>query len=63
MMDDLLSSVEDRSLEDELFEFLDRKYVQSQEPRHKRMGLQYMGAETHDLAKEIVRFLRRRRKN
>lgn len=61
--DDFLSVAEDDTLERELFDFLNTKYVQSQDARQRQMGLQYMGAETHDLAKEIVRWLKRRRKN
>jgi hypothetical protein len=45
--------------EDELFTFLHQKYVQRADERQKAMGLIYMEAETHDLAKEITRFARR----
>lgn len=45
--------------EDELFTFLHQKYVQRADERQKAMGLIYMEAETHDLAKEIARFARR----
>lgn len=62
-MDELLSCVEDGRLEEELFQFLCASYTQVQDERQRKMGLQYTGAETHDLAREIVRFLKRRRKN
>lgn len=45
--------------EDELFTFLHQKYVQRADERQKAMGLLYMEAETHDLAKEITLFARR----
>lgn len=41
--------------EQEVFAFLNRKYVQRADARQKEMGLQYTEAETHDLAKEIHR--------
>lgn len=41
--------------EQEVFAFLNRKYVQRADERQKEMGLQYTEAETHDLAKEIHR--------
>jgi hypothetical protein len=41
-----------------IFTFLDEVYVQSADARQKDMGLQYMTAETHDLAKIMTRFLR-----
>lgn len=44
--------------EDFWFAALCRKYVQSADARHREMGLQYMEAETHDLAKEIVKLVR-----
>ena len=44
-------------LEDEIFAFLTRKYVQRADDRHKEMGLQYTSAETHDLAREIAKLL------
>jgi hypothetical protein len=44
-------------LEAAIFAFLERKYVQCSNPRQKAMGLQYMEAETHDLAEEIARFV------
>jgi hypothetical protein len=44
-------------VEQALFDFLNRKYVQRSDVRQKAMGLQYMEAETHDLAAEIARFL------
>lgn len=43
--------------EDELFAFLVRKYTQRSDARQTSMGLQYMSAETHDLASELVRFI------
>lgn len=44
-------------LELDLFNFLCRKYVQRADARQKAMGLQYTEAETHDLAREIARFI------
>jgi hypothetical protein len=44
-------------LEHLLFEFLCRKYVQASNERQKASGLQYMTAETHDLAAEVARFI------
>jgi hypothetical protein len=44
-------------LEAELFAFLRRKYVQRADARQKAMGLVYTEAETHDLAREIARFI------
>lgn len=46
-----------KSLESELFAFLNRKYVQSQDERQRSMDLQYMTAETHDLAREIAKYM------
>lgn len=43
---------------EEMFEFLCRKYVQRADDRQKRMGLQYTTAETHDLAEEVVKYLK-----
>jgi hypothetical protein len=40
-----------------IFEFLTRKYVQQADERQRDMGLQYMTAETHDLASELARFV------
>lgn len=45
------------ALEDDLFEFLQRKYVQRADDRQRMQGLFYTEAETHDLAKEIARFV------
>ena len=41
-----------------IFEFLCRKYVQRADDRQRSMGLQYMEAETHDLAQELAAFIR-----
>lgn len=41
-----------------LFDFLNRKYIQQADIRQRAQGLQYMTAETHDLAKEITRFIK-----
>lgn len=49
------------SLEDEIFGMLTRIYVQQADNRHKAKGLQYMTAETHDLAKTMARFFESRR--
>jgi hypothetical protein len=43
-----------------IFEFLEHKYVQRADDRQKAMGLQYMEAETHDLASAIARFVEAR---
>jgi hypothetical protein len=47
-------------LVNDLFEFLTHKYVQHADERQKEMGLQYMEAETHDLAEEIAKFITNR---
>lgn len=47
----------------DLFDFLCRKYVQRSNERQQSMGLQYTEAETHDLAKEIARFIAAMRAN
>lgn len=44
------------SLEKDIFDFLCRKYVQRQDDRQKAMGLQYMEAETHDLAHVLASY-------
>ena len=46
-----------QQLEALLFGFLERKYVQRADARQKEMGLQYTTAETHDLARELAKFL------
>jgi hypothetical protein len=45
-------------MESEIYVFLCRKYVQQSSERQREMGLQYMTTETHDLAKEITRFVK-----
>lgn len=40
-----------------IFEFLCGKYVQRADDRQKQMGLQYTEAETHDLARELAKFI------
>lgn len=45
------------TIEADLFEFLTRVYVQHSDERQALMGLQYTTAETHDLAKQISRFV------
>lgn len=47
----------DRLQEADIFALLCRKYVQRADDRQKAMGLQYMEAETHDLAREIAALL------
>ena len=42
------------TLYEQLFSFLNRKYVQRADDRQRAMGLQYMEAETHDLARELA---------
>lgn len=49
--------------EQAIFDFLSRKYVQRSDDRQKAMGLQYMEAETHDLAFELARFVEHRHGN
>lgn len=39
-----------------LYDFLTRKYVTSADDRQRAMGLNYLEAETHDLAREVTRF-------
>lgn len=46
--------------EADIFNYLNRKYVQRSDERQKSMGLQYTTAETHDLAREIMKFVRQR---
>lgn len=46
------------TLEQVLFLFLERKYVQRADARQREMGLQYMEAETHDLAKELAKLIK-----
>ncbi|MDR5726267.1 MAG: hypothetical protein RB191_02240 [Terriglobia bacterium] len=55
--DRLRAALERDSLEQALLGFLLRKYTQRQDARQKAMGLQYMDAETHDLAQELSCFL------
>ncbi|TXM69615.1 hypothetical protein [Methylobacterium sp. WL120] len=43
--------------EAEILAWLQEIYVQSQDARQKRMGLSYMTAETHDLARSLSNFL------
>lgn len=47
-------------LEDQIFAYLTRIYVQQADDRQKRMGLQYTTAETHDLAKTMARYIESR---
>lgn len=47
------------NLKEALFDFLCKKYIQRCDMRQKEMGLLYTTAETHDLAKELERFLLR----
>lgn len=46
-----------QDLEAALFAFLTRKYVQRQDGRQRAIGLVYMEAETHNLARELARFM------
>jgi hypothetical protein len=46
-----------KELEEVLFHWLSRKYVQYADERQKAMGLIYMEAETHNLAKELKNFI------
>lgn len=43
--------------ERDLLAFLTKRYVQHADNRQRMMGLQYMTAETHDLARTIAAFL------
>lgn len=45
------------SLEQDLLDFLSRKYVVSSDDRQQQMGLGYITAERQDLARSIVHFL------
>jgi hypothetical protein len=47
-------------LEQAIFAFLTRKYVQRADARQKAMDLQYMEAETHDLTSQLARFIEER---
>ena len=42
--------------ENEVFDLLNRLYVQRSDVRQMEMGLQYTEAETHDLAKQVFKF-------
>ena len=42
--------------ENEVFELLNRMYVQRADERQKEIGVQYTEAETHDLAKQVFKF-------
>jgi hypothetical protein len=53
-------SIEFINLEADLFLWLITTYVQRFDARQKILGLQYMEAETHDLAKGLAAFIRRR---
>lgn len=44
-------------IEGALFDFLSRGYVQTSNRRQRRLGDVYMKAETHDLAREIAKFI------
>lgn len=44
--------------EQTIFNFLTRKYVQRADARQADLGLQYMEAETHDLARELAKWLK-----
>ncbi|ASE40948.1 DUF551 domain-containing protein [Brevundimonas vesicularis] len=43
--------------EEQIFAWLNRKYVQRAEERQRSMNLQYMEAETHDLSASLHRWL------
>lgn len=43
--------------EESIFSFLSRKYVQRADARQQTWGLTYMEAETHDLARELERYI------
>lgn len=44
-------------LEQDLLNFLSHKYVARSDERQRQMGLGYITAEVHDLAKEVTNFL------
>lgn len=48
------------TLERDLFAWLARKYVGRTDERQRSLGLQYMEAETHDLAAELAKFFQQR---
>ena len=49
-----MSTPSNEALVTAIFDHLKRKYTQSADKRHRAMGLQYMMAETHDLAREMA---------
>jgi hypothetical protein len=49
---------DDRLSETALYDFLCRRYVQRSDERQRQMGLVYMTAETHDLAKQIADYIK-----
>lgn len=51
-----LPAINAERMQDRLFAFLNRRYVQRADSRQRAMGLQYMEAETHGLAEDIVRW-------
>lgn len=46
--------------QEDVLAFLEHKYIQKADARHKEMGLEYIQAETHDLAKEIANFINKK---
>jgi hypothetical protein len=48
-----------KELEFHFFNFLCRKYTQTADQRQREMELQYTRAETHDLAREIAREIKK----
>lgn len=57
-----MTELPDPNVTDEqaIFAWLQRKYVQHADDRQEAMGLVYMTAETHDLARELARMLAER---
>ena len=54
---EMMDAMEHEVLKSKLFEFLCSKYVQRADERQKAMQLQYIEAETHDLASELAAFI------
>ena len=53
----LAGSLENLTVEEKIYDYLCRKYVQKGDIRQRADGLSYMKAETHDLAREIASWI------
>lgn len=51
-------SPDERFTERAIYDFLCRRYVQRSDERQREMGLVYMTAETHDLAKQLADYIK-----